>query len=171
MSNEQLQVKKCVLVLLISRVKMNLTNTTLQQNNAQTQVQDWQKSLNKKGDPVERKASDCSFGCRHHALTNMQPVELKDIMHYCGKELPLHNVKCSNPGCKQGKLSVTTETKNGKKKTNISWRKDSDGSHVRCCICTSSARCTSAHCNVCAEDIMSKENGGRRSTRSAGRVD
>ena len=77
----------------------------------QTQMQDWQKSLKKKGDPVEREASDQSVGYRHYALTNMKTVELKDIMFYCKKGFPLHNVKCSNPGCKQGKLCVTTETK------------------------------------------------------------
>ena len=152
---------------------MILTNTTLWQNNVQTQtqMQDWQKSLKKKGDPVEREALDQSIGCRHHALTNMKTVELKDIMFYCKKGFPLHNVKCSNPGCKQGELRVTTETKCGKKKTNMSWKKDSNGSYMRCCIYTLSGRCSGAHCNACAENVMSKENGGRRSTRSRGRVD
>ena len=134
-------------------------------------MQDWQKSLKKKGDPVEREALDQSVGCTHFALTNMQTVELKDIMFYCKKGFPLHNVKCSNPGCKQGELRVTTETKCGKKKTSVSWKKDSNGSHMDCCICTLLGRCSGAHCNACAENVMSKENGGRRSTRSRGCVD
>ena len=137
----------------------------------QTQMQDWQKSLKKKGDPVEREPSDQSVGCKHFALMNMKTVEINELKFYCKKGFPLHNVKCSNPGCKQGELRVTTETKCGKKKTNVSWKKDSRGSYMRCCLYTLSGRCSVKYCNACAENVMSKENSGRRSTRSRGRVD
>ena len=121
--------------------------------------------LGKRGQMSKAPTNTC--GCQHHSMIEMTDLNAADIDYYTAPGEVMHNIHCSNPGCKNGPLSKNWPRPRGFRRYGVYCsyvtRGESSDDY-------NEDRCTFVCCNECAiKRLLKEEELGKGGTNGRSR--